>query len=441
MLSLLFIILISCTSTTVFVDYDIQYMDIKVNDTVDKTNMIEEVEYYKLDTFQTNGLPSTKWSIELDNNYEYLISPYVIEEGWYIVYTKLTNGQNRSQIYKGGVIDPETNRILNKYYVLDPKTNLIPEIKIGNLCIATKILQNKTSQHVPNDLNSIICWDINTGNVLWEKHINKLYSLFYIRGYIYTTTFVQVYGGKESYTTTKINPYTGKTIWYINMPKIFMDITDNNSNSSEYIWTYYLKDKNTVDLLRINTDSLKQVKVNIDNIIMATIFKNYLVVLNNKSTLYVINPESGVIDKIINLKTIYKKDFTAKAVHNLKDVLLITNTSDIIEDPNNGEILFVDIDNPDVSFEFNKLKDKGSHMVIETTNNCYWESYKYNEKYSYYYIESENEYFGINEKTGQKTWVLPKSLGIINIYIVEKRGILAYVEKDDFKGLVCFGQK
>jgi len=272
------------------------------------------------------------------------------------------------------------------------------------------------------------CFDKMSGYLYWDKDYDSN-ELRVINDYLYIDEFQ--YDTDERYITSKINPNNGEIIWKIECDTSILESISCNKelnsyfDSSRYLWLYK-KMGIIYDIYRLDPLTLEIYKINIDNIQSACSFKNLICVIDDQNILTLIEPNSGMIRYVTNLDSLIKT-YRVINMYPFQEMLLFKLSVDNDKSGQPTEkMIQIDPLNINSYFDLTDLEIKG--IGLGTLHN------------SVYFVNN-NAFFGIDEKTGQKSWWIPKSTGIKIIYVCEPRGILAYVEKDGFKGLVCFGQK
>jgi len=389
----------------------------------------EDNRDWEFKTLPFKGELKESWNIDLTNYpLTYNISDYWArsdKEGWLIAIAKLDNKYQFKQLCES-YIDPYTGvclpiPVVKDIFYQDSNKLNNDTVFFGNL--AFKRYED-----------CLKCFDINSGDIYWDKSYHSD-NLLIIGDYLFIDKLQYDKFNKSDYKikTTKINPYNGKIIWEITSDDfILRHISCNNNgngffDSSKYLWLYNSTGRMRKDCIyRFDPDTLEVYKVNIDNIQCACSFRNLICIIDTKNKLIMIEPTTGTIKSVTDIGSVTLNHeifeiypFKDKLYLSLYDINIEFKTSIlklILLDPFNIKN-YIDISNK-------YLIEWGLGIIQKTL-----------------YFKTDKELYGIDEKTGQKSWWIPKSLGVKDIKIIENRGILAFVEKGDFKGLVCFGQK
>jgi len=435
------IFLTSCGSqVSVFIKSDTKDASYKIDKQASTQRDSDSDNYLRPEPFKLSNELIERWRIA-DNNV-YISQYYSNDSGWYM-FVPDTNSKfpySTGKLLNNGLIDPLTG--LKKQGFVMNNLGIFSTLKIDNYCFASVKHNDKgevsnfyngpmSVPMVDNYADEILCWDFNTGSMLWRKNLihQRLYKM---NGFVIALSdnqfSIKPTMSSKATKIFEIDPKSGETICEItSLLGVKFDYL-HLFPSNKYIYQIISNLDNSNSLARININNFDRELINIPNISYAFILSDNLIIIDNKYELFVIDQSKGNIINEFSIKDILGKDTEIGEMIPLNEMLYIN--SDSINVTNKEVTMLVNPLDTSKSVDFNKFDIKQNVFQIAFTENG-----------EYYYCNSENEFFGFDEHTVQKTWWIPKNTGIKNIYIIDNRGILAYVEKDGFKGLVCFGQK
>jgi|GEM_PF-6136185 len=433
-LSCFLLIILTCScgpKVSILEPVDKPYFEIVSAPKATKTKI--KNEQWKPSSFNGTGELKELWRHDFNNKYHYDYKIDDLEYSWVIQPKKdWTPNDAELDVSKRWLLDPKTGQLYNTtphdIYVW----TTIDQKGIGFNSKNISYYKDDTSRI--NNYNDLVCWDISNGKLLWSIQF-EYYEFYQISSSIYLLS--HLWNEDEQYWfITRIDPDTGDVIWKIKTMQPCMQFKPENVlNSYQYLW---LKSINIVlsfnadQTVRFDPSNLDIQKINIKNKWGVCVLNNYICIANG-TTLTLADMNTGFVEITYDLKN-YIKDINKKLrFYSTKDyfVIVFNETSSTGQD-DTIKILRID------------PNDQNNPLIIDISklSNEELTPLKYNNEEGIpFYYESNKEIYYIDDLMGQKTWWIRKSTGIKKIYIIESRGILAYVEKDDFKGLVCFGQK